>query len=131
MSEYIEAKILQFENMLKVFKDSVVKDPSITERTAAIKNFELTYELGRNAMKRVLEFREGESLPSTTSVIKKAFSYGLISEEKDWLEIIQLRNKAVHTYGEVLAASVFEKLQSVIKTFESCLQNIKSDMGLI
>lgn len=131
MNDYAETKIVQFEDMLKVFKSSVVKKPSITERTAAIKNFELTYELARNAMKRVLEFREGDNLPSTSSVIKKAFSYGLISEEKDWLEIIQLRNKAVHTYGEGLAISVFEKLQSVIKTFEDCLQNIKSDMGLI
>ena len=110
MNEYVEGKILQYERMLKIFKNSLVSDATITERTAAIKNFELTFELSWKAMKRLLEYREAENLSSTTSVIKKAFAYGLISNENDWLEIIGLRNKAVHTYGEVLAAQVFENL---------------------
>lgn len=55
MNEYTEAKVLQFEDMLKVFSASLVNNPTITERTAAIKNFELTYELSWKAMKRLLE----------------------------------------------------------------------------
>ena len=81
-------------------------------------------------MKRLLEFREAESLSSTTSVIKKAFAYGLISNENNWLEIIGLRNKAVHTYGEVLAMQVFENLPSTVGSFEDCLQKMKSDIGI-
>jgi nucleotidyltransferase substrate binding protein (TIGR01987 family) len=131
MNEYVEGKILQFESMFTVFKNSLVSNATITERTAAIKNFELTFELSWKAMKRLLEFRESENLSSTTAVIKKAFSYGLISNENDWLEIIGLRNKAVHAYGEVLAINVFENLHSTIKSFESCLFKMKSDMALI
>ncbi len=39
MNEYVEGKILQFESMLNVFKNSLVINASITERTAAIKKF--------------------------------------------------------------------------------------------
>lgn len=130
MNDYIVGKILQFESMLNVFKNSLVSNATITERTAAIKNFELTFELSWKAMKRLLEFREGENLPSTTAVIKKGFSYGLISNEKDWMEIIGLRNKAVHAYGEVLAISVYENLNSTITHFEDCLKKMKSDIGI-
>ncbi len=117
MNEYAEAKILQFENMLQIFSNSLVFHPSITERTAAIKNFELTFELAWKAMKRLLEFREAENLPTTSSVIKKAFKYGLIDDEKNWLEIIQLRNKAVHTYREELAKDVYKKLAKTLNSF--------------
>jgi nucleotidyltransferase substrate binding protein (TIGR01987 family) len=130
MNEYAEAKILQFENMLKIFSDSLVLHPTITERTAAIKNFELTYELAWKAMKRLLEFREAETLPTTSSVIKKAFKYGLINDEKNWLEIIQLRNKAVHTYVEALAIEVYKKLNATLNSFNYCLQKMKSDLGI-
>lgn len=130
MNEYVEGKILQFEGMLKIFKNSLVSNATITERTAAIKNFELTFELSWKAMKRLLEFREAEILSSTTAVIKKAFTYGLISNENDWLEIIRLRNKAVHTYGEILAMQVFENLPSTINSFEESLQKMKSDLGI-
>lgn len=130
MNEYAEAKILQFENMLQIFSSSLVLHPNITERTAAIKNFELTYELAWKAMKRLLEFREAENLPTTSSVIKKAFKYGLIDDEKNWLEIIQLCNKAVHTYGETLANSVYEKLADTLSSFNYCLQRMKSDLGI-
>ena len=131
MTDYVEGKILQFESMLTVFKNGLISNATITERTAAIKNFELTFELSWKAMKRLLEFREGETLPSTTSVIKKAFSYGLITNENNWLSIIQLRNKAVHTYGEILAISVFEELPNTVIAFEECLQNMKADLGII
>lgn len=131
MNEYVESKISQFENMLAILKNSLVTNPSITQRTAAIKNFELTYELSWKAMKLLLQFREGENLSSTTAVIKKAFTYGLITSENDWLNIIQLRNKAVHVYGESLAVNVYSQLEQTIINFENCLQNMKADLGLI
>lgn len=131
MSEYLENKLAQLETMLIVFKDSLVTNPTITQRTAAIKNFELTYELSWKVMKLLLQFREGENLPSTSAVIKKAFSYGLIPDEKEWLDMIQLRNKAVHVYGESLAVSVYEQLHKVINNFDTCLHTMKTDLGLI
>lgn len=128
--EYAETKIFQFENMLQIFSNSLLAQPTITERTAAIKNFELTYELAWKAMKRLLEWREAEILPTTSSVIKKAFKYGLIEDEKNWLAIIQLRNKAVHTYGESLANDVYKELSGTISSFNYCLQKMKHDLGI-
>jgi len=129
MNEYVEGKISQFESMLNIFRESIVTNATLTERTAAIKNFELTFELSWRAMKRFLEFREGERLLSTTAVIKKGFSYGIILNENDWLELIQLRNKAVHAYGEIIAINVFDSLPSTIKIFDDCLQKLKLDIG--
>jgi nucleotidyltransferase substrate binding protein (TIGR01987 family) len=116
--------------MLNLFSNALPQYPDITQRTAAIKNFELTYELAWKAMKRLLEFREAETLPTTSSVIKKAFRYGLIDDEKKWLELIQLRNKAVHTYGEDLANSVYAKLSSTTDSFYFSLNKMKSDLGI-
>lgn len=70
MNEYVEGKILQFESMLKVFRNSLVSNATITERTAAIKNFELTFELSWKAMKRLLEFREAENLLSLMALFQ-------------------------------------------------------------
>jgi len=73
MNEYLESKLIQFDKMFNVYKESLIARPTITERTAAIRNFELTYELPWKAMKLLLQFREGENLSSTSAVLKKRF----------------------------------------------------------
>ncbi|MCL2843852.1 MAG: nucleotidyltransferase substrate binding protein [Chitinivibrionia bacterium] len=67
---------------------------------ALIQSFEFTYELAWNTMKDYLEFEGFDNLAGSKQVIRTAFQAGLIENAEGWLNAVQKRNIASHTYDE-------------------------------
>jgi len=67
---------------------------------ALIQSFEFTYELTWNTMKDYLEFEGFDNLAGSKQVIRTAFQAGLIENAEGWLNAVQKRNIASHTYDE-------------------------------
>jgi nucleotidyltransferase substrate binding protein (TIGR01987 family) len=67
---------------------------------ALIQSFEFTYELAWNTMKDYLEFGGFDNLAGSKQVIRTAFQAGLIENAEGWLNAVQKRNIASHTYDE-------------------------------
>lgn len=89
-----------FTNALKHLKYAVteLKDPSDLEKEGTIQRFEFTHELAWKLMKDYLEYEGIAGMTGSRSATREAFNKGLISEGQIWMDMINSRNKTVHTY---------------------------------
>jgi nucleotidyltransferase substrate binding protein (TIGR01987 family) len=104
----------RFENFEKAFQTfcrTIVhfesnKNDEIAQM-ALVQAFEFTYELAWKTMKDYLEFEGFDTIINSRQTIRTAFKAGLISDAEKWMDMIEKRNLASHTYNEnVLEESV-------------------------
>lgn len=79
------------------------------EKAGLIQFFEVAFELSWKVMKDYL-ITEGYDVKSPREAIKTAFDYGLITDGAKWLEALEKRNLAAHTYDE----SILDELEELI-----------------
>ncbi|MBI2257802.1 MAG: nucleotidyltransferase substrate binding protein [Flavobacteriia bacterium] len=77
-----------------------------------IQRFEFTHELAWNVMKDFLEEEGIKNVFGSKSATKEAFNKGLISDGQVWIDMIESRNKTVHTYHQNILEEEFEKIVS-------------------
>lgn len=82
---------------------------SDVEKAGMIQFFEVAFELSWKLMKDFL-LAEGYDIKSPRESIKTAFDYGLITDGAKWLEALEKRNLAAHTYDE----SILDELGRLI-----------------
>lgn len=82
---------------------------SDVEKAGMIQFFEVAFELSWKLMKDYL-IAEGYDVKSPRESIKTAFDYGLITDGAKWLEALEKRNLAAHTYDE----SILVELERLI-----------------
>ena len=91
------------------------KEPyTIVELTGLAALYEICFEQSWKAMKEILENHGYDMLAvgSPKKVLKTAFSCGMIKDEELWLEALESRNNATHSYDENLAYSIVEKIKT-------------------
>jgi nucleotidyltransferase substrate binding protein (TIGR01987 family) len=84
----------------------------------AVKRFEFTYEMAWKALKRFLDF-QGIDVRAPRPVFKEAFAQGLLSEERVWLDMIEMRNLSAHVYDEQEVAKILIELDRFLTAFEA------------
>lgn len=87
-------------------KSSVVRD-------GVIQRFEFTTELAWKATREYLMDQGFVDINSPKAVMKEAFSFGLISDDTIWIQILNDRNLTSHIYKEELADEICSR---IIKT---------------
>jgi nucleotidyltransferase substrate binding protein (TIGR01987 family) len=95
----------RFQNFCDAFahlKNAVtkVKNPSDLEKEGTIQRFEFTHELAWKVMKDFLEYDGISGINGSRSATREAFNKGIISNGQIWMDMIESRNKTVHTYLE-------------------------------
>lgn len=75
-----------------------VKHPSDLEKEGTIQRFEFTHELAWKVMKDYLEYDGIVNITGARSACRAAFNIGLIANGQVWMNMIESRNKTVHTY---------------------------------
>jgi len=70
------------------------------EKQGFIKAFECTFELVWKVMKDFLAYHAYSDIIGSRDAIRQAFSLGLISDGKTWMEMIESRNLISHTYDK-------------------------------
>ena len=64
---------------------------------------------------------------SPLSCFKEAYHQNLISYNDTWIkELVETRNKTVHTYDEKLAEEVYNALPNILQSFQELLLALKS-----
>ncbi len=95
--------------------------------TGAIKNFELTWELSWKVMKDYAEYQGFHDIRGSRDALRKAFSMGLITDER-WMQSIEARNTTSHDYDEEILNTVFDSIKStyypLFKDFEKKMLSI-------
>ena len=92
---------------LQANKSSIVRD-------GVIQRFEFTTELAWKATREYLMDQGFVDINSPKSVMKEAFSYGLITDDKIWVQLLNDRNLTSHIYKEEIADEICER---IIKTY--------------
>ena len=116
--EEFEKCVNKFEEVLSIEKNDIVRD-------SAIKRFELCFELSWKTLKDFLR-EEGIFCRTPRSCFKDAFSIGLIEDEEEWLSILEDRNLSVHTYDELLAEELYNRLHNHLKAMKNLINAVKN-----
>lgn len=112
-----------FEKAFSKFEDAATQENlNELEQNGLIQRFEFTLELAWKVLKDYMEF-QGVQFESVTpkSVVKEAFSAGLIADADVWIDALNWRNRLSHDYsgdyfkeGETL---IREKFYAFLKSF--------------
>jgi len=126
----LQIKLTNFRNVLQRLIDSVVEleksGASDVVRDGVIQRFEFTYELAWKTTKEHLEDSGIMDKNSPKAVIKEAYAQRLILNEKNWLLMLDDRNKTVHVYDEKLAQDIAGRIVgNYIREFELLLHELE------
>lgn len=102
---------MRFDEVLREKKTGFIRD-------AAIKRFEIVFDLSWKVIKAWLE-EHGVTCASPLGCFKEAYRQGLINYEEIWIDLVKTRNKTAHTYSEKLAEEVWAKLPEALTAFRN------------
>lgn len=117
----------QYRQALKTFSNILKEEETDIIRDASIKRFEYTFDLAWKLLKVYLKEKEGIQCRSPKSCFRQAYKVGVIDYDDFWLELTDLRNRAVHTYEEDFADSLYEELSKTLNYFEELNKKVSID----
>lgn len=120
----------RFENYQKALSQLIAavallrkKELSDLEKQGVIQAFEFTYELAWSLLKDYLQWQGIENIVGSRDAIRESFKSGLINRGHVWMEMLQDRNRTVHTYNEKTAQAILENIdQKYLEVLESLKQ---------
>jgi nucleotidyltransferase substrate binding protein (TIGR01987 family) len=113
---------MNYEKALDVLRNFMtVEKLNVREEQGLIKSFEYTYELGWNVMKDFLIEKGNNEIFGSKDAIRHAFKMGLLNDGDAWMDMVNDRNRTVHTYNhenaEVVVNNILTKHISVFEIF--------------
>lgn len=99
----------------------------LTVRDGVIQRFEITMDVSRQLMIRVLE--EVFSLDAASAqkdTIREAAKFGLIADAEAWMGHLAVRNRTSHTYDSEIAEQVFSHIPSFLPDAKDLLQRLRT-----
>ncbi|MDD2759125.1 MAG: nucleotidyltransferase substrate binding protein [Methylomonas sp.] len=78
-----------------------------------LQRFEFTHELAWKVMKDFLEYEGYQNITGSRSASRLAFSIDLLDDGQVWMDMIESRNRTVHTYDETVLEQEFAKVQDL------------------
>ena len=88
-----------------------------------IQRFEFSFELSWKLMKMYLEYVGISEIRSPRATIREAYSYGLIEDGEQWIDMMIDRNKTSHLYDQEEAKLIYNKVKSTYNLLLSDLAN--------
>lgn len=123
----------RFENYQKAFGQlkSAIEDNGVNPidiiKEGILQRFEFTHELAWKVMKDYLEFEGIQNITGSRSATREAFNLGLIQKGQIWMDMIESRNKTVHTYNQDVLIVEFKKVvEDYFVLFEAFEEKMKS-----
>jgi nucleotidyltransferase substrate binding protein (TIGR01987 family) len=116
--------LVSFEKSLKRLRQTLDQRESTLVRDASILRFEFTIELAWKSVQKVLR-DEQIICQSPKSCLQEAFNLEIIDDDQDWINMLEDRNLAVHSYDEELAKSIFKRLPRYVPLFDLLLKGLK------
>lgn len=107
--------------------EQAVSLPPLEDRDygGIIKAFETVYELTWKTLKIILE-SNGIAAPFPRVAFEEAFKRGMIEGNEIWKDIMEARNKSVHTYDKEMTAQLCRDITlNYVPVFKSSCEKIK------
>lgn len=128
MSKFTEKyeKLISATDRLKEAIADYETTPLDSVRDGAIQRFEFCTELAWKTVREYLIEQGYTDINSPKSVMKTAFSDGLLTNENGWLEILESRNITSHVYDERTAETIFESIKNLYTPlFSELIETLK------
>lgn len=109
-------RFANYEKALKQLTEAVNEHNSTNSpliKEGIIQRFEFTHELAWKVMKDYLEYEGLQGIVGSRSATKEAFNKGLIEDGQIWMDMLETRNKTVHTYMENILNEEFTKITNL------------------
>lgn len=118
------SKLENFIKALKRLKEGLLQydDKNELLRDGIIQRFEFTFELAWKTLKEVFEDEGLIGLNSPKSVLKEAYSAGIIEDEKLWMNMLMDRNSTSHMYNENNAIEICKNIK---EEYTDALERLK------
>ena len=104
-----------------------IKNPSDLEKEGTIQRFKFTHELSWKVMKDFLSTQGIQGIIGSKDAVRHAFQNELITDGQVWMDMIQSRNKTVHTYVEEILTTEYDKIINIyfplLEAFEYKMKN--------
>ncbi len=95
----------------------------VVTETGLVNLFCICFEQSWKAMKEVLENQGYHKTGSPKMIIKTAFYAGMKQDEAGWLELLEQRNEAAHTYNDETAPAMIERTKETYLGLFETLEN--------
>jgi nucleotidyltransferase substrate binding protein (TIGR01987 family) len=93
-------------------------------RDSAIQRFEFTFELFWKILKEYCHI-QGLEYNSPRESIRGAFRLGILADDAIYLDMLNSRNLASHTYEESIAEDIYSRLPQYLQTTKSVVKVIR------
>lgn len=132
-SDYMEKEFWKdyFESLGEAVSrlGDVLKHPDLQKidylQDAAIQRFEFCIELYWKVLKKFLAYEEVDT-STPKDVLSKAYQFGLIDDEKTWLQMLHDRNRTSHVYKKEEAKRVFDNIVTYWPVIEKNYKKLKT-----
>ncbi|HSI91127.1 MAG TPA: nucleotidyltransferase substrate binding protein [Adhaeribacter sp.] len=104
-SSYSKA-LQQLTNGIETNRDTTV---SIIKE-GIIQRFEFTHEQAWKVMRDFLQYEGYQNITGSRSATREAFNKDLITDGQTWMDMIESRNRTVHTYNEDILEEEYQKI---------------------
>lgn len=114
------------QRALATLREALGQPRSPLVRDACIQRFEYTFEATWKAAQLHLRTTEGLETASPKSVVRACHALALLGEEDavQALEMTDDRNLTVHTYGESLADTIYDRLEDYADLLDRWLASL-------
>lgn len=120
-SVYLES----FKDAVQSFEEALIAPKTELSRDAAIKRFELAFELSWKLLQRNLR-EQGLDCQSPKSCYQAGLANKLVSDEAVTTLMIADRNFSVHTYNEKFAEELFSRLPKYQVIFDELIKALEN-----
>ena len=106
-------KLHNFKSAVERLGEAIIElenSSSSVVRDGVIQRFEFTTELAWKATREYLLDQGFVEVNSPKSVMKEAFSYGLIKNDEIWVQILNDRNLTSHIYKEDISIEICNRI---------------------
>ena len=120
--DHLTAAVTRLREALDDYK----KMPIDSIRDGTIQRFEFCTELAWKTMREYLLDQGYSEINSPKSVIRQAYAFGMIDDEKAWIALQPDRNMTSHVYDESTAKEIFERIENTyLKLFDDVIAYMK------
>ena len=123
-------KLDAFDKSLEVLRRAEREKAASDEfyRSGVINKFNLTFELAWKAVREVLEIHGVSNFKtgSPREILKTAYQFNFLSDEKVWLDMLKSRNTIAHVYDETAA---LELANAIFDNYMAALVNLREKIA--
>lgn len=125
-NEELRDRLAVLETALARLQDALAQPKSEWTRDAAIQRFEFTFELAWKAVASAAR-HQGVEVASPRRAWQTAFQLGWIDDDRLWLDMLEDRNRASHSYREATAEQIYSRLGGYAVALAALLAAIRHD----